>query len=389
MSGRKAIGPAALIGGSAAMLVACAAASAADWSIEPAVAGMTTYVTNPRLLPDLRPHDASLAAELSFRLQRKSELTDFSLAPLLRGTRFRDDHTLNHDEASVQSALVHRSELATWTADAAYLRDTTLTSELGVTGLTQATLRHQQITVDAGAEHLWTPRFSTGAQLAWEDDSYQQGPASGLSDYRYSSASLNARYAASEASQWTLTALADRLDLPGNPNLSHDEALRLGYRYSTSPAWVFSFSGGPSHVTTQIEKRSGWVASLQADRIGERGALSMSLARLVRPNGRGVLTTADAASLNVSWALTERLQSLLQLRATRNRDFVPQLGFTYQDIKYGNVEAALAWRWTEAVTLRVSAGANGQRDSYTPNTRSGVYGIVNLRWSGLWGSAER
>ena len=378
-----------LLGATAVLLAAGGAAGAADWSTAPTMSVGASYVSNPRLLADRKPHDEALSAEFSLPILRKSELTECSLTPLVRDTRFRSDHSLNHDEQSLLANISHRGELATWTADAGVQRDTTLTSELGVTGLTQATLRHQRLSASLGADRQLAPLLSLGAQLSWEGDSYQYRPSSGLTDYHFSAVSLQASYLASAATRWTLTALADRLDLPGNANFSNDIALRLGFQYATGPAWSFTLNGGPSRVQTRIEQRSGWVAALQADRRAERATLSLLASRGVKPSGRGTLTTTDDVTVKVGWAVTERLQSALQLHAIRSRDVVPAIGYQYLDIKYGVVDASLSWRWTETLTLNARVGGNGQRDSFAPGTRSGAFGSLNLSWSGDWGSAAR
>jgi hypothetical protein len=378
-----------LLGATTLLLAASAAVHAADWSTVPAMSIGTRYVINPRLLADSRPHDTALSAELSLPIMRKSELTDYSLTSQVSGTRYRSDPSLDHDEQSLLASFAHRGERVTWTADAGAQRDTTLTSELGVTGLTQATLRHQRLSASLAAERQLAALVSLSTQLSWERDSYEQGQSNGLTDYQYSTASIFSSYQASTTARWTLTAMADRFDLPGNANSSNDIAVRLGFRYSTSPAWVLSFDAGPSRVQTDNSQRSGWVVALQADRRSERATLSLAASRGVKPSGRSTLTLTDDITVNFGWAVTERLQSALQLRAVRSRDLVPVAGIPYLDLKYGAADASMSWRWTEALTLSGRVGSNGQRDTFAPGTRSGAYGSLNLSWSGNWGTAAR
>lgn len=350
---------------------------------------MTEYVSNPRLQPDTIAYDEAASLELSLRAQRKLEGDELSVNSLLRDTRFRRDRNLDHTEGKVDAGFEHRAERGVWSATAGLLSDTTLTSELGVTGKTQSTLRHHAATADASTERQLTERLSWGGQLAWADNRYENGAAAGLTDYAYSSVSIHTGYAATRNVQLSAAAQANRLNLPGQANFSTDTSARIGIRYATGPVWWWSVNGGPARVRTAYESQSGWVASLQAERHGERGSFSASASQSVRPNGRGVLTRADAADLNLGWQFTERLHGAMSLSAKRNRDIVLYSGATAFDIKYAVAEASLNWRWTETATLSASAASNAQEYTPGPAVQRGGYYALYLSWAGKWGSSGR
>jgi len=126
-------------------MLASTSALAAEWTFSPAAEINAQSQQNPGLSPaEDQQHEMSNGGgtSLSLGVQRRTERTTFSLQPSVHALRFADDNNLDRDEEHVDLGYGWLGEKVSWNAAGNATRDTTLTSELGTTGLTQGNLRH-------------------------------------------------------------------------------------------------------------------------------------------------------------------------------------------------------------------------------------------------------
>src|SRR5262245_60660935 len=114
----------------AGMLSLLTEASAAEWHIAPAATMLADYTDNPRLLGSDGISTVGRVAELSATLLARTETMQWSLLPKLRSSRYTDDEALGSDDQYLDAGWQLATQRTTWSANAGYVRDRTLTSEL-------------------------------------------------------------------------------------------------------------------------------------------------------------------------------------------------------------------------------------------------------------------
>ncbi|HKE94527.1 MAG TPA: hypothetical protein VKB34_09500, partial [Povalibacter sp.] len=112
-----------------------ATAGAAEWRIEPSIGSGVGYADNPRLLPDVEQGYANYQTDLSLPMSYDDGRTSFSVLPRWMRAVFPEDSLLDRNDRYLSLTGQRRYETASWSASAGFVRDTTLTSELGLTGL--------------------------------------------------------------------------------------------------------------------------------------------------------------------------------------------------------------------------------------------------------------
>lgn len=370
----------ALIAGSL-YLGAAPPSRAAEWSFAPNARVASDYVDNPRFLT--RGGDSSLGvvSELSARLGRRTEQFNLTLTPLFRYSRYREDESLDSEDQIVNLALEHRSELVAWSLDSTLIRNSTLSSELGTTGLTQVNRRHQNLSIGGGPTLQFTERLAVGMQASWVDNSYEDAGNSGLVDYGYQAIAMFGAYSLSELTELSLNAHAGQLDVPSQ-GTTRDGALVLALTRELGRLWSTSLTVGPSRVESDFGSDDGLVYGAQLDRRGDILTLSADVGRSLTPTGRGVQTRRDEIGVGTNWNLTERISAGVSLHASRQQDLLSTPGVALEEVQYQWIEARVARRlsteWTAALVL---SGAE-QHNLATPESAQGYHVYLGLAWNG-------
>ena len=126
-------------------MLAADSAAAAEWTLTPSGRVATAYIDNPHLLEEGGASTTGTIGEFAAVAKRRTERMDWTFEPRLRSARYQDDESLDSDDRSLRTQLGFATERSYWSASADLIRDTTLTSELGSTGLVQANRRHQSV----------------------------------------------------------------------------------------------------------------------------------------------------------------------------------------------------------------------------------------------------
>ena len=358
---------------------------AADWQVAPTAHVGSSYSDNPRLLADGGDSSAGAVGELSAVMKRLTERTELSLRPRIRSARHQDDESLDSDDQFLTAGYTWAGERAQWSSELGITRDTTLTSELGSTGLVQSNRRREATSLTVAPQILLTERVSGGMQMMLSKSRYSDAEFTGLVDYRYQAASLFSTFALSEAgSSLTVTAQGGELSTEGFfGSDTRDATLRLGWSFRPWTLWSMTLSAGPSWVQTEDDSDNDWVFDVDINHQGERWGLTARGGRSQSPTGRGVLTRRDELSFNLHRRLTERLSANIGTRWIRSEDSVPQRGAikTYE-VDYGRLDIGASWRlardWSVALQL------SGQTQDYELATdrADGHRAVLSIVWNG-------
>lgn len=336
--------------------------AAAEWTLNPTARVSTEYSTNPRLLADGGAESTAAAGDLSATLTRRGARTEWSLTPRLYSERHPDDELLDRDDEYLRSAFTYYSERSEWAATLNFAHDTTLTSELGLTGYTEDNRQHEGISATLGPTYQLSERTSAGFQAVWNDNHYRDAAFTGLVDYQYAALSLFSSHTLSDRSELSVSARAGELRVPANPGSDkQDASVTLGWSYQPWPLWALSMSAGPSYARSNTASDDGLVFQADLQHRAERWTFTTSAGRDIIPTGRGALTRRDHLSVAASHPLTERLSASLALRAVRNQELLTQSGGRGEELEYGRVEMRLNWRMAERWSLALGLGSVTQK----------------------------
>lgn len=357
------------------------ASHAAEWRIGPTVRISSTYTDNPRFLEE-GASSAGGVGELSASLRRITERSEMKLQPRVRFSRHRDDALLDSDDQFLDATLMWLGERSHWDGSLNYVRDTTLTSELGSTGIVQSNRRHHGLTATLGPTWRATERVSVGGQAYWLDSSYEDKASTGLVDYEYRALSMFTAFAATPGSDWTLTAQGAELFVSEYGTRTRNATLRLMWTWRPLSSWTLKLSGGPAYVDAEAGTDAGEVFDLDLTRQAERWNTSLRAGRDLTPTGRGVLTRRDKITLGVSRRLTEDVSAGVSTQWVRNQDLQNQPGRTFYEVEYQRVDANVSWRMSEHWSLALGASAATQRYDVVDRDADNHQVTLGLAWNG-------
>jgi len=178
---------------------------AAEWSSQPWVKLRTEYSDNMQLRTGQtqEAHGGVLSAGL--RLSRTDERGVLSLMPIVHVRRFDSKERLDSDDESLRLDWSRRGEQSVWGMNGEWTRDTTLTSELEVSGLVQARKPRIKRYLSPSFRYSLTSRSNVGVDVAYTTVKYGDALLTGLVDYDYAQADLSVTYLWSE--QGTVTGM--------------------------------------------------------------------------------------------------------------------------------------------------------------------------------------
>jgi hypothetical protein len=360
-------------------------ASAAEWQLAPSLHMGTVYADNPRLFTHDETSTSGASGELTASLKRLTDRSELSLSPRLVSARYSDDETLDSDDQFLTAGYRRLGERSEWNMQMGVTRDTTLTSELGSTGLVQSNRRHQAVSFMVSPRVMFTERVSGGLQMSLMDNRYMNAESTGLVDYTYKAMTLYATVALSDAgSALTLTAQGGELATPGYfKTATRDGTLRLGWSFQPWPLWTASLSAGPSMVEAGESSDTGVVMDGELKRIGERWSLTVNAGRSQSPTGRGLLTRRDEAKLTFTRALTERLSGSIGARWVRSEDLLPQRsGASTYFVDYARLDLGASWRLTRSWSLSLALSGNTQDYELAEERADGYRASLSFVWNG-------
>jgi hypothetical protein len=364
-----------------ALLSQHGAALAAQWSFGPTARLQVLTETNPRLVKDGAEDVHGLVAGADLSLLRATELASLSLDASATQRRYDQASALDRLDINTALSLKARRERFSWQAAATATRDTTLTSELGLSGQTQVRSRHESASGTLAADWSASERFQVNFGASVQFDFYP-GQDVALVDYRYRSANLGGSYALGPRSTLALTAQLGEMAVSGNDYKSNDSVLMLQYQFRPSERFSLAIGGGPSRAKGPGSSENGATFSASLSRIGERVRTSLSGGRRIAPTGRGYLSRRDNASLGLSVSLTEYLNGSLDASYIRSKDVLADFGLSLSDVRYRRATAGLGWQLGRSWSLGASAGYSEQLSRGTSAGGHGFDAQVGISWNG-------
>jgi hypothetical protein len=368
-----------------ALPVLCALAGAvpaADWSLAPHFGLNGEYNTNPYLQPQSSGDRSGGTFDASFPLGAKTETTDFKLGLDAHVWRYNNDVLQNRDDEKLSATINQTGEHNSWGSSAAWTRDTTLTSELGTTGLTQTNKRHNRYEASISPQVQLSERGLVSFGISGELDRYKDAALTGLFDYSYGSVYAGYSRLVSELTSIGFGGVASGQSVPDRSSSDTVNALlRLILSHDFSDRLHLESYAGPNYVHSQTRHRWGAAGRLALKYGGLRTDFSFAAERQLAPAGLGNLTLQDSASLNMTNRLKEKLSIDTTLAYQRSRDALTIAGTSVYRTYYWRAEESLHWQSTETVSIGLAAGAIRQKSSGQVAYADGFVARLGINWT--------
>jgi hypothetical protein len=362
-------------------------AFAAEWLVAPGADISERTQRNPHLSPDKNDEkemSTGVNAQASLLVQRRTERLTLSLQSLFGTYRFPDSSDLDRNDEHIDLSFNWLGEKVSWSGAAMAARDTTLTSELGNTGLTQGNSRHETYTLSFGPGWALSDRLHAQTSVSLYSSRYP-GTLTSLEDYNYNTAMANMSYVLTDRATLSVIGSAGRLDSEGPGSNTDNASISLQARYIWSPVLSFGAGLGPSRTKTDQGQQRGLIYSAEVTRAFETAALSFSVSRKQAPSGRAVLTESDEATLTFSAQITERLTGTATAGMTRRRNSLRDFDLDLTRVRYTRADLGVSWRMASSWRLNASIGNAVQQlgSDFTENsTGRGYEARLGLSWSG-------
>jgi hypothetical protein len=370
-----------------AAMLACGLAPthAAEWRFVPQLNTAVEYNDNPRLIADAQETVTGARAEAGAELGVSSEMSALTLVPRFVYARYPDDSLLDRQDKYVSLQLRRDYEQLSWTGAANYTRDTTITSEFGLTGLQDVNREHEALSVSLAPTWQYSELTQFGIQVYGIDTRYKDAQYTGLTDYTYALAAVSADHLLSETLTFGFRGSAGDLDVEstGVKSRNIDASLSLDWRFAE--AWSARVSYGPTRVETELAEADGHIYAVSIARQNPRSTLRFGFEQDVTPTGRGVLVTREKVSFSNTYSLTPRTSWTFTGQAVRTTDAVEFAGVVPERDEFVSIQSRLQWMCTERWSLLLSLGSRYL--SYRGRDADAEGLSVSIGW--LWNGQPR
>jgi hypothetical protein len=362
---------------------------AADWSQTVDAGTNIAYVTNPQLIAGSHQSDEYAQVSVDGNTVAQTEISQLTITPRLSSTHYHEESNLDINSGSIDLNYQRKLERGQWTLDGMALTDSTVTSELGTTGITNVNVRHYANNLALGGQYYVTERLGWQLQSAWQDTRYTNAAAYGLTNYSYYSLQSGPTWNLTERLLGSLTLETDRIS-PQNGVNQTDYAATLQLKRAFTEQYAWHVSGGATRLEAEgTNTGTSWVAELGANRHGELVQWDLSVKRAIAPIGLGLLAQENAAVLTAAITTSERGVLNLSMSAIHTDPvnafiyLAPGISLTYQiysGAAWGQASAEWRYQLSQRWTLSASALYARARNYSVSEWANGNQARVGIIW---------
>lgn len=357
-------------------------ARAGDWSVAAQGTITSSYDDNIRMSAANTTAGWTGTGQVGAQLQFRDDTVQWRLSPRVRTVRYDNDRTLNRTEYYTTLLGQLASERGSFSVTLNGTQDTTLTSELGLTGFAEANKKHRTGSVSVSNSYSTSERLDVSAQIFASVNRYIDAERTGLVDYDFGSTTVGASYELSERSALSLQMSAGKLQAPDLAQRDKTNySVNLGYAVKLTPRWNLDLSAGPSRISTATRNDNGSVYDVTLTNNSERATFNLSATRDVTPTGQGALSRREQLRLGLDNALGPRWSTGWSISVVRNRDLLSAGGLE-QSVTYGDVAGNLTWLETPAWNISLSGGYTQQRVGSGQPRAERRHAGLNISWNG-------
>lgn len=358
------------------------AARAGVWGMDPVLGVVGDYATNPALLG--LPHTAETngAFLLDAPTTYNGDAFAFSIMPSFRLGDSKGYSSLASDYEHLNAKAEFDSERGVLTATAGLTRDSSLYLNYLTNGSTG--VRRDAASEDLNWDRLLTERLDFNTDVNSVRVKYGESlGAPTLVDYEYTSASPSLSWKTSEQNKLTALASVGRYRSLDGTTESRSANLQVGLIRQLNELWALTATAGYSRALNEFDSsqpelvftgngvgivlvpvkltssQNGSVYAVNVTRQGSRLVLNGSASRQLTPTGLAYLSRQVVYELKGSYSLSERWSLAADARYVNAQN--PQLHTAPTDYAVKYISLTSSWRWTEQLTLSLSASRVTER----------------------------
>ncbi len=362
---------------------------AADWSETLDANLNAAYDTNPALVPGSSIADQSAQLTVDGNLAAQTERDQFTLTPRFSIIRFEQETGLDYQTAALNLAFQQNLERGQWSLTGQALTDSTVTSELGLTGITEINRRHYAGNVSLGYQYLVTERLSWQVQGSWQNTHYTDAAQFGLTNYQYESLELGPAWSFTDRLLGSLFFEADEISPQSEvPEKDYSATAQLKRKLTEQYTWRVSAGATRVDVNGAYDTTSG-VFELGASRQTERVQWDVAVRRSVLPIGLGLLAREDQASLAIAVSTSERSTLNLSFNAIRSdpvslvlylNPFISLNYLVYAGASWGAVNGEWKYNFSPHWALSLACSQSRARNNNAPQWANGNQARLGVVW---------
>lgn len=328
-----------------------------------------------------RPDETGkVSMEFGGSLAAMTERSIFTLDPSVRVYRYEEplyDRTDLQANGQYQHAI---DEISDFTFSVNVTRDSTLTSELGTTGITFVNKPRTVLGGDAGYVRRMSERDTLAIGANYGEITYSGAEFTGLVDYDYRTAYL----------AWNRN-LTERLTLGLLTNAAETNAPQFGAQdravtaqvtgnFAFSETFGTEFAIGLSRLDSDFGTSGDTrTYDLKFFRQGEHLDWHVGASHALTPSGRGVLSRQSRIECGLSDQISENLRLDARLTGIETEESGSING---TDVRYVRASLNANWRLTRTLYLELQiAHAEQQRQSTADSAAGNIY-TLGLKWQG-------
>jgi hypothetical protein len=365
-----------------AAMLHISAAKAGVWGMDPTLGIVGDYASNPALLAVPHTAETNGALLLDAPTTYNGDAFEFFVIPSFRLSDSQGYSSVASDYEHLNVKGEFDNERGMFTAAAGVARDSSLYLDYLTNGSTG--VRRDTITADLNWDRHLTEHVDFDTDVNSQQVRYGQSiGAPTLVDYKYTSASPTFTWNTGEQHKLTIAASVSRYDSLDGMTESRSANLQVGFVRQFSEIWSLTASAGYSRSLNQLNtdeqvfvftanglaielipitvesSQNGTVYLANVTRQGSRLVLNAIASRQLTPTGFAYLSRQQAYELKASYSLSPRWSLSADARYVKSQN--PQLQSAVTDFTVKYVGLSASWRWTEQLTLSMSASRVTER----------------------------
>jgi hypothetical protein len=356
--------------GTASLGLGAAGSAHADaaWEFTPTVEAGYLIDDNYRLAPpgsEIEVSGPLVDAELAMRtLTQRGE---FSFTPRVRATYFPDERELDSTDYFGALEWLHNGQRVTSRLRGDFAQQDVINSEqpdagvdtdlgevdIGDSGRVLTRNTRTRFGVRPDFRFDISPRKEIQIGANYTDVSYDNQIDGAQVDFDLKELTAGLVSRVNERSTLTTRVRGAQFDIETQGTTdSYGAELEWSTR-SASETRTFLRAGAQNVSLPSGNDETAWVAGGGVNWIAGRNELLADIARSVAPSSAGLVITRDQLRLQLTRAMTPRLELLAGLRGIHDDEVDDASGFTPRS--YATANVGLQWRWQEEFAFRIAA----------------------------------
>lgn len=374
------------------LVLAPALGAAQEWRVEPTANIELRYEDNVTLSSSDDGAQDSFGSSLraAVRARRATETSDLTLRTGVSWNEFADVSGLDNLTGLLDASYSKTAPRGRWGIETSLSTQSTLTSELETSGLSDINKQQYQLNVRPYWEYYPSERIWLGISPSFQRTVYEDAGGTDLFDYHDGDLSLSGGYRLSERAELAAVLGYGFYNAHGVDNESETLSALVGAEYLLAENARLELLIGLRRTERRFEDPSGqslteessgptYRLSLSRD-LARGGGFSLEASREVTPSGAGEVVDLTRVQLGLSYPFHERLSLRLGVQGSLSR--APSGDSDDEDVGFASGDLGLSYLLAEG--WRVGLGFRHRWQSRDEGSDAGSSNTISLTlaWTG-------